>query len=70
MARIACDGLFDPPAIRFHVAMDQRQISLLHLAAGELRGQRAMRGVVLGHQDHPTGETVQAMHDARPQIAA
>src|ERR1022692_3412539 len=68
--RIARDGLFDAAAIRLHVAVNQRQVGLLHLPAGEQGGQRAMRGVVLGHQNHAAGEAVQAMHDAGPQIAA
>jgi hypothetical protein len=68
--RIARDGLFDAALVRLHVAVDQRQVGLLHLAAGEQRGQRAMRGVVLGHQNHAAGEAVQAMHDAGPQVAA
>ena len=70
MPRIACDGLFDSAAIRLYIAMDQRQVSLLHPAAGEQCSQCAMRGVVLGYQNHATGEPVQAMHDSGPQIAA
>ena len=58
------------PRSGLHVAMHQGEVGLLHLAAGEQRGQRAMRGVVLGDQDHAAGEAVQAMHDAGPQIAA
>src|ERR1022692_1352122 len=35
VARVARDGLFDAAAILLHVAMDQCQVGLLHLAAGE-----------------------------------
>ena len=50
--------------------MHQRQVDLLHPPAGELRRQLAVRGVVLGHQQHAAGEAVQPVHDAGPQFAA
>ena len=53
-----------------HRAVHQREVDLLHLAPGELRRQRLVRGVVLGHQQHAAGEAVQPVHDARPQVAA
>jgi hypothetical protein len=68
--RIARDGFFDAAAIHPDAAADQRQVGLLHLAAGKLRGQGAMRGIVLGHQQHAAGIAVEAVDDAGPQLAA
>ena len=68
--RIARDRALDPAGLRLHFAVHQRQVDLLHLPAGELVGQRAVRRVVLGHQQHAAGEAVQPVHDARPQRAA
>ena len=53
-----------------HAAVHQRQVDLLHLPAGKLRGQVAVRRVVLGHQQHAAGVAVQAVDDARPQRPA
>ena len=70
MHRVAGDGPLDAPALVAHAAVHQRQVGLLHLPSGELRGQAPMGRVVLGHQQHAAGVAVQAMHDARPQRAA
>ena len=70
MHRIARDRPLDAPALRLHFALHQREVGLGHLAARELLGQAAVRGVILGHQQHAAGEAVQAVDDAGPHLAA
>ena len=53
-----------------HTALNQGKISLLHRTPGELRGQCAMGRIRAGHEQHAAGYAVEAMHDARAQIAA
>ncbi len=50
--------------------MDQRQVDLLHAPSGELGGELAMRGIVLGDQQDAAGIPVQPVDDARPERTA
>ena len=58
------------PRSCFTDAVYQRQVDLLHLPPGELLGQVAVSGIVPRHQDHAAGVAVQAVDDARAQLAA
>jgi hypothetical protein len=69
LAGIAGYRLFDAAAILLHFAVNQGEISLLHLAIGELFGEALMRGIVLGYQEHAAGVAVEAMNNAGPQFA-
>ncbi len=52
------------------MTVDQRDVCLLDLASGELRGQLAMGGVVFGDHDEAAGFFVEAVDDAGAQLAA
>jgi hypothetical protein len=69
LAGIAGNWFFDAAAILLHYAVDQGEISLLHLAIGELFGEAPMRDVVLGYQEDAAGVAVEAVNDAGPQFA-
>ena len=56
--------------VGFHPPVNQGEIDLLDSAAGELRGQVAVRGVVARDQNDAAGEAVEAVHDAGPEVAA
>src|SRR4030088_3196965 len=57
--RIAADAFRDRPPFRLQPPMDQRNVSLLHLATGELCSQLPMRFIVLCHHDQTAGLFVQ-----------
>src|SRR5271165_1935507 len=67
---VAGNRCVDGPRIFRGPAMDQRYVTLLHLPAGELLCQLAMRKIILRHNDQAAGFLVQTMHDSRPHLAA
>ena len=66
---VAPDRQVDP-ASGLHDAPDQRHVFLVHLAVLELLRQRLVRRIVLRDDHHARRALVQAMHDARTQLAA
>src|SRR5271165_5090916 len=66
---VAADGGVDSSLILRGPAVHQGDVALLHLTAGELVRQLAMRRVVLGDDDQPTGFLVETMHYPRPQFS-
>src|SRR6266404_4126742 len=68
--RVPRDRLADAAGLSAHLSLNQREIRFLHRTRGELRGQRAMRRVGAGHQQHAAGTAIQAVNNARAQLAA
>ena len=68
--RVPGDRFHDASGIRFHRTMHQRDVHFLYGSHCELTGQAQMRGVATGHQKNAAGIAVNAMHDARPRVAA
>ena len=64
---VAADRIFDRAGFARHLTVDQRPVDLMHLAAGKLLGQPAVRKIVLGRQNEPAGIAVKAVHDAGTQ---
>ncbi|MBA7467948.1 hypothetical protein ES707_03187 [subsurface metagenome] len=68
--RMPVDRRIDGAALAVRYAPDKGEIAAAHLAGaamvGELRRQRGMRGVVLGHHHQPGGVLVEPVHDAGP----
>ncbi len=62
---VAADGCIDGARVLSRATLDQREIALAHLAAGEHRGEPGMGRIVLGDEDEAAGLLVQAMHDSR-----
>src|SRR5258706_14694428 len=56
--RVARNRPIDPPGVRRHAAMHQREVDLLDLPARKLRGQALMSGVILRDQQHTAREPV------------
>src|SRR4051794_34309707 len=69
MDRMAPDRRIDSSRPGPKPAGDEREISLLHRARGELPGKFAMCGVVLRHDKASARFLVEAMHDARPLLS-
>ena len=72
--RMAVDRRIDGAALAVGHVPGEGQIAAPHRAGaaviGELRGQRFMRAVVLGHHHQPGGVLVEPVHDAGPLDAA
>ena len=72
--RMAVDRRIDGAALPVRHAPDEGHIAAPHRAGaavvGELRGQRLVRAVVLGHHHQPGGVLVEPVHDARAPDAA
>jgi hypothetical protein len=66
---VAGDGEVYGGVIFLEVAVEERQVSLRHLAAGEHLAEFAVGAVVFGNEDEATGELVEAMDDAWAEIA-
>ena len=71
---MAVDRRVDGAALAVRHAPDERHVAAPHRPGaamiGELRGQRLMSAVVLGHHHQPGGVLVQPVHDAGPPDAA
>ncbi len=67
---IAADGKIDSDRVARDRAMDESEIGLLQLAAGEHLAQLAVGAVVLGNHDDAAGLLVEAMDDAGTKIAS
>ena len=66
---IAGNGGSDTASNLFHPAMYQCKVDLLHLAVVKLLRQRLMRRVGARYNQHAAGFFVQAVDNARPQLA-
>jgi hypothetical protein len=67
---VATDGGGDGAFVVFQMTVDECDVSLLDFAGGELRGQLAMGGVVLGDNDEAAGFFVETVYDAGTKFAA
>jgi hypothetical protein len=70
MGRVARDWRVDVAAQARHSPAGHGQINLLDIAAGELRGEMKMGGVVLGRHQATAGIFVQTMNNAGPRDPA
>jgi hypothetical protein len=68
--RVPGDRPVDISSGALDVPMHQRPIDLLDLPALKLAGQGLMSGVGAGYHDDAAGVFVQAVNNARPQVAA
>src|SRR5215471_16159298 len=66
---VPADRGLDRALLRFHPAMNQRQIGLVDLAAGKLAGQFAVCGVGFGNHQQPAGLLIQTMDNTWSQGA-
>ena len=66
---VARDGGADFAGFLRDLLTDVDTVNLFQRAAGELFGQRDVRGVVLGHDQTTAGFLVETMHDARSRHA-
>ena len=64
------NGGADVAPVARQLAADDRLVDLLHLAGGELGGERQVRLVVLGHDQAAAGFLVEPVDDARARDAA
>jgi hypothetical protein len=67
---ISADFALNRSALPLNGAVDERDVRLAGLPAGELGSQLPMRMVVLGDNHQAAGRFVQAMHDARAEFSA
>src|SRR5581483_2344831 len=67
---VATDGGIDGSGILLEPAVREGNVGLLHLAAGELRGQFAMGDIVFRHDDQTACFLVETVNDDRPESAA
>ena len=70
LLRVAADGVLNGAALTFGPAMNERDISLVHLAPAELFGQLPVRLIVLGNDHQSAGGAIEAMHNSGAQFAA
>src|SRR5260370_38536203 len=69
VAGVATDREGDLAFSNSRNSRDERQVFFLHRALLDLARKRSMREIRLGDDEHARGGTVEAMDDARPQLA-
>src|SRR6266536_4462133 len=66
---IALNGTADCAAVVFQPSMDECNVGLFYAPTSKLRRQCAMDHIILRYDKQAASIFVQAMHDARPQLA-
>ena len=67
---VAGNGEIDGGVVFFEVAVEEGDVGLGDLAAGEHLAEFAVGAVVFGDEDEAAGELVEAVDDAGAQVAA
>src|SRR5215467_527457 len=67
--KVSADGSCNRPFFLLGPAVDQGDVGLLDLPAGELGCELAMGKIVFGHDDETARVLVQPMDNARPRFA-
>jgi len=67
---VAGDGKGDGGVVFFDVAVEEGDVGLCDLAAGEHVAEFAVGAVVFGDEDEAAGELVEAVDDAGAEVAA